>query len=153
MSRWHGFSRLTHQPSISGASSTLSFPSPLADDRVERSPYQRACGYEVDVKKTVIKKEGRVVVTTTTECREHIPGDVTAQTRRLSIRRPKQWREELPDGAKPERSPAEIKEIILQKLMEWGLKVVPADAPLLESVKGGGLASPASQVSITKAPT
>jgi hypothetical protein len=25
----------------------------------------------------VIKKEGRDVVTTTTECREHIPGDVT----------------------------------------------------------------------------
>jgi hypothetical protein len=28
----------------------------LPDDRVERSLYQRACGYEVEVKKTVIKK-------------------------------------------------------------------------------------------------
>jgi hypothetical protein len=48
---------------------------------------------------------------------------------------------------------AEIKELILQKLAEWGFKVVPMDAPLLESVKGGRLASPASQVPITKAPT
>jgi hypothetical protein len=47
---------------------------------------------------------------------------------------------------------AEIKELVLQTLAEWGLKVVPMDAPLLESVKGGPLASPASQVSITKAP-
>jgi hypothetical protein len=45
----------------------------------------------------------------------------------------------------------EIKELIIQKLMEWGLKVVPADAPSLESVEGGRLASPASQV--PKAPT
>jgi hypothetical protein len=48
---------------------------------------------------------------------------------------------------------AEIKELVLQKLAEWGLKVVPMDAPLLESVKGGRLASPASQVPIRKAPT
>ena len=41
----------------------------LPDDRVGRSLYQRAYGYEVDVEKTVIKKEGRDVVTTTTEFR------------------------------------------------------------------------------------
>ena len=127
----------------------------LPDDRVERSLYQRACGYEVEVKKTVIKKEGRDVVTTTTEFREHIPGDVTAQTRWLTNRRPRQWREkvDVSQDARPERSLAEIKELVLQKLAEWGLKVVPMDAPLLESVEGGRLALPASQVPITKAPT
>jgi hypothetical protein len=60
----------------------------------------------------------------------------------LSIRRPKQWRDNQPDGAQPERTSAEIKEIIIAKLLEWGFKVVPVDAPLLESVKGGQLASP-----------
>jgi hypothetical protein len=101
----------------------------LPDDRVERSLYQRACGYEVEVKKTVIKKEGRDVVTTTTECREHIPGDVTAQTRWLTNRRPRQWRGDMPDGTQPqERSTAEIKELVIAKLLEWGLKVVPIDA-------------------------
>jgi len=92
---------------------------------------------------------------TVTETTEHIPGDVTAQTRWLTNRRPRQWREkvDVSQDARPERRLAEIKELILQKLAEWGLKVVPMDAPLLESVKGGRLASPASQVPITKAPT
>jgi hypothetical protein len=43
----------------------------------------------------------------------------------------------LPDGAQPERSSEEIKAIILGKLAEWGLKVVPMEAVLLEkSAKG-----------------
>jgi hypothetical protein len=65
-----------------------------------------------------------------------------------------EWRDKIDvsQDARPERSLAEVKELILQKLAEWGLKVVPMDAPLLESVKGGRLASPASQV-LTKAPT
>jgi hypothetical protein len=52
------------------------------------------------------------------------------------------------------RSSIGIKEIIsiLQKLLEWGFKVVPADAPSLESVEGERLASPAS-LPVRKAPT
>jgi hypothetical protein len=108
----------------------------LPDDRVERSLYQRACGYDLDVRKTVTKREGKDVIKTVTETTEHVPGDVTAQTRWLTNRRPRQWRGDMPDGTQPqERSTAEIKELIIQKLLEWGLKVVPADA--LESVKGG----------------
>ena len=85
---------------------------------------------------------------------EHVAGDVGAQKLWLTNRLPREWRDKIDvsQHAQPERSPKEIKEIILQKLMEWGLKVVPADAPLLESVKGGRLASPASQVPIRKAP-
>jgi hypothetical protein len=119
-----------------------------SDERVERSFYQRAIGYDVKTTRTVSKTgDGSV-----TETIEHLPGDVTAQMKWLSNRRPKQWRGDIPD-AEPPRSSEEIKAIILGKLMEWGLKVVPADAPSLESVEGGRLASPASQVPITKAPT
>ena len=102
--------------------------------RVERSFYQRAIGYDVKTTRTVSKTgDGSV-----TETIEHLPGDVTAQMKWLSIRRPKQWREQLPDGAQPERSSAEIKEIILQKLTEWGLKIVPIEAPtrIENGVKG-----------------
>jgi len=104
-----------------------------SDDRVERSFYQRAIGYDVKTTRTVSKTgDGSV-----TETIEHLPGDVTAQMKWLSIRRPKQWREQLPDGAQPERSSEEIKAIILGKLAEWGLKVVPMEAVLLEkSAKG-----------------
>ena len=104
-----------------------------SDERVERSFYQRAIGYDVKTTRTVSKTgDGSV-----TETIEHLPGDVTAQMKWLSIRRPKQWREQLPDGAQPERSSEEIKAIILGKLAEWGLKVVPMEAVLLEkSAKG-----------------
>jgi hypothetical protein len=57
-------------------------------------------------------------------------GDVTAQIKWLANRRPKQWRGDMPDGTQPqERSTAEIKELVIAKLLEWGLKVVPIDAP------------------------
>jgi hypothetical protein len=32
----------------------------------------------------------------------------------------------------PERSSAEIKEIIIQKLIAWGVKLAPLDPPLIE---------------------
>jgi hypothetical protein len=47
----------------------------------------------------------------------------------------------MPDGTQPqERSTAEIKELIIAKLLEWGLKVVPADAQpvMLEGKPNGG---------------
>ena len=103
-----------------------------SDDRVERSFYQRAIGYDVKTTRTVSKTgDGSV-----TETIEHLPGDVTAQMKWLSNRRPKQWRGDIPD-AEPPRSSEEIKAIILGKLAEWGLKVVPMEAVLLEkSAKG-----------------
>ena len=96
-----------------------------SDDRVERSFYQRAIGYDVKTTRTVSKTgDGSV-----TETIVHLPGDVTAQMKWLSIRRPKQWRGDMPDGTQPqERSTAEIKELVIAKLLEWGLKVVPIDA-------------------------
>ena len=98
----------------------------LPDDRVERSLYQRAIGYNLKIKKTISRTEDGSV----TEQEVHLPGDVTAQIKWLTNRRPKQWRGDMPDGTQPqERSTAEIKELVIAKLLEWGLKVVPIDAP------------------------
>jgi hypothetical protein len=61
-----------------------------ADDRMERSFYQRGLGYDYESKKTVKDNTGFEQVTKTTQ---HVPGDVGAQFRWLSNRRPEVWRE------------------------------------------------------------
>lgn len=60
-----------------------------ADDRVERSLYQRAVGYSFDSEK-VFSNRGEVVRAKT---REHCPPDVTAQIFWLKNRRPGDWRD------------------------------------------------------------
>jgi hypothetical protein len=105
----------------------------IADDRVERSLYQRACGYDLDVRKTVTRREGKDVITTVTETTVHVPGDVTAQTRWLTNRRPRQWRERLDvSEPPPQRSLEEIKAGIVKKLIDWGIKIVPPDDMVIE---------------------
>ena len=46
-----------------------------ADDRVEMSMYQRACGYEVKTEKVYRNSDGSI---TRVETTEHIPADVGA---------------------------------------------------------------------------
>jgi hypothetical protein len=89
-----------------------------ADHRVERSFYTRACGYEYNSVKTVRSTKNGVTVTETTE---HIPGDVTAQMKWLSNRRPNKWREkvDVPTEREPEKSAAELRAEIVAKLIEW----------------------------------
>jgi hypothetical protein len=127
---------------------------------MKRSLYQRGIGYEYQSVKIVEEgvigdRGGKLTLVKRTTSTEHVAGDVVAQKLWLTNRLPREWREkvDVSQDAKPERSTAEIKELVIQKLAEWGFKVVPMDAPLLESVEGGRLASPASQVAITKAPT
>jgi hypothetical protein len=60
-----------------------------ADDRVERSLYQRAVGYTFDSEK-VFNNKGEIVRAQT---REHCPPDVTAQIFWLKNRRPEDWRD------------------------------------------------------------
>lgn len=60
-----------------------------ADDRVERSLYQRAVGYSFDSEK-VFNNRGEIVRAKT---REHCPPDVTAQIFWLKNRRPEDWRD------------------------------------------------------------
>jgi hypothetical protein len=111
----------------------------LADDRVERSLYQRAIGYEHDSVKTVeenvVSESGAatLVKRTTTTQTQHVPGDVGAEKLWLTNRRPRQWRDRIDVVEdRPQRSSAEIKEIIVQKLLDWGVKLVPFDPPLIE---------------------
>lgn len=72
-----------------------------ADDRVERSLYQRAVGYSFDSEK-VFNNKGEIVRAKT---REHCPPDVTAQIFWLKNRRSDQWRDKHdhslsnPDGS------------------------------------------------------
>ena len=60
-----------------------------ADNRVERSLYQRAVGYSFDSEK-VFNNRGEVVRAKT---REHCPPDVTAQIFWLKNRRSQDWRD------------------------------------------------------------
>jgi hypothetical protein len=60
----------------------------VAADRVERSFYQRACGYEYDSRKIVTSTKNGVTVTETSE---HVPGDVTAQMKWLCNRMPRMY--------------------------------------------------------------
>lgn len=60
-----------------------------ADDRVERSLYQRAMGYSHDAVK-IMQSDGQVI---RAEYREHYPPDTTACIFWLKNRRPEQWRD------------------------------------------------------------
>lgn len=60
-----------------------------ADNRVERSLYQRAVGYSFDSEKIFNGKDGIVRAAT----REHCPPDVTAQIFWLKNRRRQSWQE------------------------------------------------------------
>lgn len=60
-----------------------------ADDRVERSLYQRAVGYSFDSEKVFNNKGAALRIKT----REHCPPDVTAQIFWLKNRRPENWRD------------------------------------------------------------
>lgn len=60
-----------------------------ADDRVERSLYQRAVGYSHDA----VHFSAFQGVVTETPYRNHCPPDVTAQIFWLKNRRPDQWRD------------------------------------------------------------
>lgn len=62
-----------------------------ADDRVERSLYQKAVGYTFDGEK-VFQFQGEVVRAKT---REHVPPDTTAAIFWLKNRRPEEWRDKV----------------------------------------------------------
>ncbi len=63
----------------------------VADDRVERSLYQRAVGYTYDA----VHFSSFQGAVTATQYREHVPPDVTAQIFWLKNRRRDEWRDKL----------------------------------------------------------
>jgi len=66
---------------------------PLADDRVERSLFERATGYERDAVKIFLAKDGTPVTVT---FREHVPPDPTSMIFWLKNRKPTEWRDKTP---------------------------------------------------------
>lgn len=81
-----------------------------ADDRVERSLYQRAVGYSFDSEK-VFNNKGEIVRAKT---REHCPPDVTAQIFWLKNRRQTDWRDKHDHTlANPDGSP-----VVFQTIFE-----------------------------------
>ena len=62
-----------------------------ADDRVERSLFHRAVGYEYDSVK-IMQDKGRPLIV---PFREHVPPDAGAAFNWLKNRRPDQWRDKL----------------------------------------------------------
>lgn len=77
---------ITRHPSFHHAVKTNK---PGADDRVQRSLYQRAIGYTFDAVK-VFQHEGRVIEH---QVREHVPPDTAACIIWLKNRRPTEWRD------------------------------------------------------------
>jgi hypothetical protein len=62
-----------------------------ADDRVERSLFSRAVGYDFDSEKVFYNQKKNKVVRV--PIREHVPPDPGAAMRWLTNRRPEQWRD------------------------------------------------------------
>lgn len=66
----------------------------IADDRVERSLYNRAVGYDYDAVKIITVAQGQNMGSEVVKVPyvEHVPPDVKAAIRWLEARRPKVWR-------------------------------------------------------------
>ena len=103
-----------------------------ADNRVERSLYQRAVGYTFESEK-VFCQQGAVVRAPT---REHVPPDTTAQIFWLKNRRKDEWRDKQEhgitdkDGNDVLMSPVEAGQktaFMLQKAAHQIKKVGPSD--------------------------
>jgi hypothetical protein len=102
-----------------------------ADDRVERSLYARANGYEYDSEKIFCNKDGQV---TRVPVRKHVPPDTTSCIFWLKNRRPDLWRDRHEiDHKVPPRSDQSIEELrdeLLQDMVEAGLvTLLPAPEP------------------------
>jgi len=102
-----------------------------ADERVVRSLYARATGYEYDAVKIFCNKDGKV---TKVKYREHLAPDTTACIFWLKNRRKDLWRErpeaEQPLGFDPNQSIEELRDELLRDMAEAGLvKLLPAPKP------------------------
>lgn len=79
------------------------------DDRVVRTLYHRAVGYDYEEEQAIKVKVGKdleqVEIVTVTK---HIPGDVTAQSLWLRNRRKKEWRDKHDIGLHDDREPQQF---------------------------------------------
>jgi hypothetical protein len=85
----------------------------VADERVEEALYQRCVGYDFDFD----LGRGKSVI-------RHVVPDVSAIRLWLFNRRPDRWRNkvEVPQtGTLSDRTPLEIKRLMVKRMIEWGL--------------------------------
>ena len=106
----------------------------VADDRVERSFYQRGIGYDYEIRRVVTDYKGRETVTVSSQ---HVPGDVSAQFRWLMNRRAERWRDkvDINHEGKPQPTLEQVRAEIVQRMIDWGVQLAPLapPPPLIES--------------------
>jgi hypothetical protein len=104
----------------------------LADERVTRSLYQRANGYDYDSEKVFCNAAGEV---TRVPVKVHVPPDTVACIFWLKNRRKDLWRdrhetEQPPLAFDPNESIEDIRDELLRDMAEAGLvKLLPAPPP------------------------
>jgi hypothetical protein len=97
----------------------------VADDRVERSLYQRALGSEIERSRTVTAN-GQTVTTTIIE---RLPGDTTAMIFWLKNRRPNRWRDRREvdlDRSEPIPGQFDPRRLVLEQLTGQQLEAIAA---------------------------
>src|SRR6516162_4680655 len=95
-----------------------------ADDRVERSLYSRAIGYDYIAEKAAMTRHGQK----TMRYRQHIPPDTAAAVWYLKNRRPDRWRDSFrhEHTASPYdaiEDPAELRALLIKQAQALGLKI------------------------------
>jgi hypothetical protein len=101
----------------------------IADARVEHSLYLRAVGYSHDAVRIFKADRGKKPIYA--RYIEHIPPDVEAAKFWLRNRRPDKWRDRVEierTGSLSDRSPEELKRLLVKRMVEWKL-VDPANVP------------------------
>ena len=94
----------------------------VADDRVERSLYQRALGSEIERSRTVTAN-GQTVTTTMIE---RLPGDTTAMIFWLKNRRPNRWRDRREVEPEPIPDQIDVRRLVLEQLTDEQLEAIAA---------------------------
>jgi hypothetical protein len=97
-----------------------------ADDRVERSLYNRAIGYDYIAEKAAMTRHGQK----TMRYRAHIPPDTAAAVWYLKNRRPDRWRDSFrhEHAASPYdaiEDPAELRALLTKQAQQLGLIAPP----------------------------
>jgi hypothetical protein len=113
----------------------------VADDRIEQALFDWAAGYDYDTVKVFRGEDGKPVISD--PYIEHVPPDVGAIKLWLLNRRPDRWKEKVEvtnTGGLIDRSPEEIKRLLVAKMIEWGLveieNVPPELLPLPDGTVG-----------------
>ena len=123
-----------------------------ADDRVERSLYSRAIGYDYIAERAAMTRHGQK----TMRYRQHIPPDIPAVVFYLKNRRPDRWRdahrhEHVTSPYDHIEDPAELRALLIKQAQALGLIAPPIidvtpKEPNSAQAEGSSLQTPAIAV-------